>query len=84
VALFPALKWRFGEKSDVMCMKQTYLYDYCTSLDKFHLPGLPERHHFYNKLTKEECSESAYQDALNVFEQLGANAKRFAMIVSFT
>lgn len=55
-----------------LCLRKgVYCYDYIDSWDKYEETQLPDRFHFYSKLTSENVSEDDYNHAFTVWEKFG-------------
>ena len=52
----------------LICQKEEFPYDYIDSLEKLEEKQLPDKKHFYNKLSDTEVTEENYQRALKAFE----------------
>ncbi|XP_071056220.1 uncharacterized protein [Onthophagus taurus] len=59
------------DQFELVTRKGIYPYDYIDNFDKFNETCLPEKHHFFSMLAKEEISDNNYSHAIkiwNIFE----------------
>ena len=63
------LRTHFPDDEDfqLICQKEVFPYDYVDSLEKLEEKHLPDKKHFYNKLTDSEISDENYERAQKVF-----------------
>ena len=54
----------------LLLRKGIYPYDWVNDREKLNEQNLPPREAFYNSLRQEECSESDYEHALNVYQKV--------------
>lgn len=66
---FPITKHFFPDENShqFVLRKGVFCYSYITSHEKYLEPSLPEKHHFYNELTKTHISDEDYTFALEMF-----------------
>ena len=56
------------DQPELLLRKGVYCYDYVTSSDKFEEKSLPDKIHFYNKLTESDVSDVDYEHAQLVWK----------------
>jgi hypothetical protein len=67
---FNFMKKEYPHKYELLCQKGYYPYEWFDSSKKFDHIGLPSKHHFYSRLTREDIKEEDYKHAQKVDDEL--------------
>jgi hypothetical protein len=61
---------------DTLCQKGFYPYEWMDDTSKMDFKGLPEKEHFYSKLSQSSISDNDYKHAQSVYDKLGCKSFR--------
>lgn len=75
---FKNLQSEFSNRTDISLLKRkgVFPYSYLDSFDRLKDTQLPDISHFYNQMRNEECSQSEYQHAQNVWNEFNCETMK--------